>query len=82
MKKLAFMVFLTSLIVLALGTTALANPTTGYDITTAVGTTLGELTSQFWALIAVIVPVVLTIVGGRLVITKGIGWFKSLTGKA
>lgn len=80
-KKLVFLLCMTALFVMAMATGVLAADTS-YDMTAAVTTTVGELTEKFWALVAVIVPGVMLIVGGKLVITKGIGWFKALAGKA
>ena len=78
MKKT--MLLLTVLVlVLTASTTVFANT---FDIVPSITTAMGELTTQFWAVVGVVIPVVLAIVGGKLVITKGIQIFKTLTGRA
>lgn len=52
-----------------------------YDMTADMTKGIGDIATQIFAVIGIIVPVVLTIVGAKIGITKAISIFKSLTGK-
>lgn len=66
--------------VLAVG--ACAEDATMATVTTAMQTGFTDIATQALNVIAIIVPIALGIVAAVFVIKKGIGWFKSLSGKA
>lgn len=79
-KRLVLMFALTALFVLSMSTGVLAADS--FDMTSAVTSTVSELTDKFWAMVAIIGPGILAIVGGKIGVSKGIGWLKSLSAKA
>jgi hypothetical protein len=71
---------LTVVSVMALMTvTAFASSPGGLDIVTTMETAFMSLQTNIFALIAVVVPIILTIVGTWLAIKWGIKMFKSMT---
>ena len=83
MKKRLILAAVVVLMMAALSISVSANTTTPAppDMTAAMQTSLDGLLTQIFAIIGIVVPVVLAIVGGKLAITKGISIFKSLTNK-
>jgi len=81
LKKLGF-VMTAALVVALMTVTAFASTPTTPDMAELIGTALTGLTTQIFAIIAVVVPAMLVIFGARFAITKGLQIFRSLAGKA
>jgi len=83
MKKLIIFAVIVTIFaaITAVGVSASTTQPELPDMTATMQSSLDGLLTQVFAIIGIVVPVVLAIVGGKIAITKGIQIFKSMTGR-
>jgi hypothetical protein len=83
-KKAILFVVMTMLLMTAATIVVSANPPANAppDMQATMKEGLDNLISQLFGILGIAVPVVLSFIGAKIAITKGISLFKSLTGRA
>jgi hypothetical protein len=66
----------------AVTVSANATPPEVPDMKATMQVGLDNLLAQLFGILGIVIPVVLTFVGAKIAITKGIALFKSMTGRA